>query len=102
MSKCLVVVPTYNEVENIDRLLKAVFSLPQEFHVLVVDDNSPDGTADVVKRKMVGNSDRLLSSNAAANWVSERLISRVLNGDWPLSMTIFLRWTLTFRTIRMI
>src|SRR5690554_1615208 len=59
MSKCLVVVPTYNEVENIDRLLKAVFSLPQEFHVLVVDDNSPDGTADVVKRKMVGNSDRL-------------------------------------------
>lgn len=59
MSKCLVVVPTYNEVENIDRLLKAVFSLPHEFHVLVVDDNSPDGTADVVKRKMVGNSDRL-------------------------------------------
>ena len=59
MSKCLVVVPPYNEVENIDRLLKAVFSLPQEFHVLVVDDNSPDGTADVVKRKMVGNSDRL-------------------------------------------
>lgn len=48
MSKAVVVVPTYNEIENIERLLRTVFSLQREFHVLVVDDNSPDGTATVV------------------------------------------------------
>lgn len=49
MSKAVVVVPTYNEIENIERLLRTVFSLQREFHVLVVDDNSPDGTATVVE-----------------------------------------------------
>lgn len=48
MSKAVVVVPTYNEIENITRLLRTVFSLQRPFHVLVVDDNSPDGTAAVV------------------------------------------------------
>ena len=45
MSKSIVVIPTYNEIENIESILKAVFSLQNQFHVLVVDDNSPDGTA---------------------------------------------------------
>ncbi|MCG2429650.1 polyprenol monophosphomannose synthase [Aequorivita xiaoshiensis] len=49
MSKALVVVPTYNEIENIERLLRTIFSLQREFHVLVVDDNSPDGTGQVVE-----------------------------------------------------
>ena len=49
MSKAVVVVPTYNEIENIERLLRTVFSLQREFHILVVDDNSPDGTAKVVE-----------------------------------------------------
>ena len=49
MSKAVVVVPTYNEIVNIERLLRTVFSLQREFHVLVVDDNSPDGTATVVE-----------------------------------------------------
>ncbi len=49
MSKAVVVVPTYNEIENIERLLRTVFSLQREFHVLVVDDNSPDGTAQAVE-----------------------------------------------------
>ncbi len=49
MSKAVVVVPTYNEIENIERLLRTVFSLQREFHLLVVDDNSPDGTATVVE-----------------------------------------------------
>ena len=48
MTKAVVVVPTYNEIENIERLLRTVFSLQREFHILVVDDNSPDGTAKVV------------------------------------------------------
>lgn len=47
--KKLVIIPTYNEKENIQNIILAVFSLPQEFHILVVDDSSPDGTGQIVK-----------------------------------------------------
>ncbi len=43
------IIPTYNEKENIANILKAIFSLKQAFHVLIVDDGSPDGTADIVR-----------------------------------------------------
>lgn len=45
MPSALVVIPTYNEIDNIEKLLKNIFSLQRVFHVLVVDDNSPDLTA---------------------------------------------------------
>ena len=45
----IVIIPTYNEKENIERLIRNVFSLQRVFHILVVDDNSPDGTAAIVK-----------------------------------------------------
>jgi dolichol-phosphate mannosyltransferase len=48
MSNGLVVIPTYNEIENIERLIRNVFSLQRAFDILVVDDNSPDGTAKAV------------------------------------------------------
>ena len=48
----LVIIPTYNEKENIEAIIKAVMNLPLEFHVLVIDDGSPDGTADIVKNLM--------------------------------------------------
>ncbi len=48
MSSSLVIIPTYNEIENVDAIIRAVFELQKDFHVLVVDDNSPDGTADHV------------------------------------------------------
>ena len=48
--KKLVIIPTYNEKENIEKIISAVFALQQDFHVLVVDDSSPDGTAKIVKR----------------------------------------------------
>ena len=50
MSQALVIVPTYNERENIVALVEKVFSLEQDFHLLVVDDGSPDGTAALVKQ----------------------------------------------------
>ena len=50
MSNALVVIPTYNEIENIERLLRMVVSLQRDFDILVVDDNSPDGTAAIVKK----------------------------------------------------
>jgi len=48
----LVIIPTYNEIENIEEMIRKVFSLPVYFHLLVVDDNSPDGTAGCVKKLM--------------------------------------------------
>lgn len=45
----LVLIPTYNEKENIENIIRAVFNLPEEFDILVIDDNSPDGTAAIVK-----------------------------------------------------
>lgn len=50
MSDSLVIIPTYNEKENVERMLRTVFALPKSFHVLVVDDGSPDGTASIVKQ----------------------------------------------------
>ena len=49
MSDSLVIIPTYNEKENIAKIIAAVFALNKEFEVLIVDDNSPDGTASIVK-----------------------------------------------------
>ena len=46
----LVIIPTYNEKENIENIIRAVFNLPGDFHILVIDDGSPDGTADIVKQ----------------------------------------------------
>ena len=49
MADGIVIIPTYNEIENIERLLRNVFSLQRKFHILIVDDNSPDGTAEAVR-----------------------------------------------------
>lgn len=49
MSLKLVIIPTYNELENIQKIIAKVFSLEGDFHILVVDDGSPDGTASIVK-----------------------------------------------------
>ncbi len=52
MAEKLVIIPTYNEKENIEKIIRKVFSLEGEFHVLIIEDNSPDGTAGIVKRLM--------------------------------------------------
>jgi dolichol-phosphate mannosyltransferase len=50
MSNSLVIIPTYNEKENIEAIIRAVFSQQKAFHILIVDDNSPDGTSEIVNR----------------------------------------------------
>ena len=50
MSTNLVIIPTYNEKENIENIIRAVFELPLTFHVLIIEDGSPDGTAMIVKK----------------------------------------------------
>ena len=49
MSDAIVIIPTYNEIENAESIIRAVFSQQREFHVLIVDDNSPDKTGEIVK-----------------------------------------------------
>ena len=49
MDRKIVIIPTYNEKENIEAITRKVFSLPGDFHILVIDDGSPDGTAGIVK-----------------------------------------------------
>ena len=50
MSDSLVIIPTFNEKENIENIIRKVFSLEKNFHILIIDDGSPDGTADIVKK----------------------------------------------------
>ncbi|MGN1221344.1 MAG: glycosyltransferase, partial [Candidatus Cryptobacteroides sp.] len=52
MDKKIVIIPTYNEKENIEKIIRAVFALDGEYHVIVIEDGSPDGTASIVKRLM--------------------------------------------------
>ncbi len=59
MSDTLIIIPTYKEAENIRNLLTIIYSLPKEFHVLVIDDNSPDQTAKIVKSMMTETPGRL-------------------------------------------
>ncbi|WP_299520947.1 polyprenol monophosphomannose synthase [Winogradskyella sp.] len=59
MSDALVIIPTYNEIENIEAIIRSVFSQEKVFHVLVVDDNSPDKTAEKVKTIQSEFSDQL-------------------------------------------
>ena len=49
-SDSLIIIPTYNEKENIENIIRAIFALEKQFHILVIEDNSPDGTADIVRR----------------------------------------------------
>lgn len=59
MAESLIIIPTYKEKENIEKMIRKVFSLPKDFHILVIDDNSPDGTADIVSELMPSFKDRL-------------------------------------------
>ena len=59
MDRKIVIIPTYNEKENIEAITRKVFSLPGDFHVLVIDDGSPDGTAAIVKTLQTEFPERL-------------------------------------------
>ena len=58
-SDSIVIIPTYNERENIEKIIRAVFGLEKTFHILIVEDGSPDGTADIVKQLQTEFPDRL-------------------------------------------
>ena len=64
-TKSLIIIPTYNEKENVERMIDAVISLAKEFHVLFVDDNSPDGTADLIEKAIKRNPGRVFIEKRA-------------------------------------
>ncbi len=59
MSTSLVIIPTYNEKENVEKMIRKIFSLPHDFQLLIIDDGSPDGTGNIVKTLQREFSDRL-------------------------------------------
>lgn len=59
MDRKIVIIPTYNEKENIEKIIRAVFQLEGEYHILVIEDGSPDGTAAIVRRLQKEFPDRL-------------------------------------------
>lgn len=59
MSDSIVIIPTYNEKENIENIIRAVFGLEKDFHILIIDDGSPDGTASIVRNLQGEFADRL-------------------------------------------
>ncbi|MDE5955217.1 MAG: polyprenol monophosphomannose synthase, partial [Bacteroidales bacterium] len=59
MDRKIVIIPTYNEKENIENIIRAVFALKEGFHILVIEDGSPDGTASIVKKMQKEFPERL-------------------------------------------
>jgi len=97
MVDSLVIIPTYNEIENVERIIRNVFSLQRDFHILIVDDNSPDGTAKKVKELQIDFVDQLflLERNkksglgtayiAGFNWALERSYAYIFEMDADFS-----------------
>lgn len=65
MNDCIVIIPTYNEIENIEGIIRTVLSQHKPFHILIIDDNSPDGTADRVVMLQSEFKDRLFLEKRA-------------------------------------
>ena len=98
----LVIIPTYNEKENIAAILSAVFSLEGNFHVLVIDDGSPDGTAAIVQSLMQSYPGRLFLEQRAGK---QGLGTAYIVGfRWALQRQYqyILKWMPTFRTTHLI
>ncbi|MEO6149646.1 MAG: polyprenol monophosphomannose synthase [Mucilaginibacter sp.] len=65
MPDSIVIIPTYNEKENIERMIRKIFSLPHDFHLLIVDDNSPDGTQHIIEQLQTEYPDKLFLEKRA-------------------------------------
>lgn len=96
----LVVIPTYNERENISKMISKVMSLEGGYHLLVVDDGSPDGTGAIVKERQAEFPDRLFLLERSGKLGLETLpISRDSAGRWLARTMPCSKWTAIFRII---
>jgi dolichol-phosphate mannosyltransferase len=96
----IVIIPTYNEKENVERMIRKVFSLPFDFHILIVDDGSPDGTQIIVKSLMnVYPESLFLLPREGKQGLGTAYIAGF---KLKISTTIYLRWMLISHTTRTI
>jgi dolichol-phosphate mannosyltransferase len=65
LADSLIIIPTYNEKENVEKMIRKIFSLPHDFHLLIIDDGSPDGTAAIVRGLLSEFSGRLFLEERA-------------------------------------
>ena len=94
-SDSIIIIPTYNEKENIENIIRAVFGLEKFFHILIIEDNSPDGTATIVRKLQTEFPDRL--------FMIERKGKLGLGTAYiaGFNMILYLKWMLTSVIIRM-
>ena len=95
----LVVIPTYNERENISKMISKVMSLEGGYHLLVVDDGSPDGTGAIVKERQAEFPDRLFLLERSGKLGLGTAISRDSAGRWLARTMPCSKWTAIFRII---
>lgn len=98
----IVIIPTFNEKDNIALIIEAVFSLNQDYHILVIDDGSPDGTADIVKQLIQSYPNQLYLEERKGKLGLGTAYIHGFNGALIKTINIFLKWTPIFRTIHMI
>lgn len=97
MTDAVVIIPTFNEIENIEAIIRAVFELEKPFHVLVVDDNSPDLTGLKVKSLQDEFEGRLFLETRHEKAGLGTAYIHGLNGALKDRMIIYLRWMPIFR-----
>lgn len=97
MADSLIIIPTYNEKENIEKMVRKIFSLPHDFHLLIIDDGSPDGTAGIVKSLQQEFEGRLFLEERSGKlglgtayihgfkWAIERLYDYIFEMDCDFS-----------------
>jgi glycosyltransferase involved in cell wall biosynthesis len=95
----IVIIPTYKERENIEAIIRAISSQSIPFNILIIDDNSPDGTASILLRIFRNHSRICFLSKDQAKWDWVQHILQVLNGLWKKVIIIFMKWMQIFRTI---
>ena len=96
LSDSIVIIPTYNERENIENIIRAVFGLDKVFHILVIEDGSPDGTASIVKTLQQEFPERLFMIERKGKLGLGTAYS------WSTPTNISSRWMPISATIRMI
>ena len=102
MKDSLVIIPTYNEKENVAEIVRAVLSQPSGFELLIVDDNSPDGTAEIVKSLMLEYPDRLHLEERAGKLGLGTAYIHGFVGLWLVIMNSFLKWMPIFHILQKI
>ena len=96
----IVIIPTYKEKENIEAIIKAISCLSVSFDILIIDDNSPDGTGDIVKDLKKSYKNLHLIERPGKLGLALHML-QVLNGRLRRAMILYMRWMQTFLTIHM-